>query len=568
MTRIIRLATLLILLCTFRLTAAQTRDCANADLVIKHAHLITMDSARRTASAMAVRGERITAVGDESTVTPCIGPHTEVVDLAGKAVLPGFIDVHTHAISWAESLLRNELELGYPAVKSIADVVQAVRQRAAAAPPGQWITGFRWDDAKLAERRYITRQDLDAVSPNNPVYLEHVTGHLGVANSPALQLAGITHDTPNPDGGVIERNAAGEPTGVVKDNAMRLVTAKVPPDPPELFARAAQRASEEAAKFGLTTIHDVYSGTRPFHDEMRGYQQAYARGWLRIRVQLAPGVTNLADVEALTKIGVHTGFGDSHLKLGAVKMFSDGGMGARTIAIYPPAPEGEPTSNLGLLIWTPEDMQKAYLALAAAGWQLSTHAIGDRAINEVLDSYAATLKALNLKEPRFRIIHCGLSTPEVQRRLRDLHVLVDGDPAFVYWIGSYFARYGAERARWSYPGKSYFDNGIVVGAGSDVPVTPISPWWGLWAAVARKEVRSSAILAPEERVSVMQALEMYTRNGAYIGFEENDKGSLEPGKLADFIVVDRDVLSIPTDDLKDVRVLKTYVGGRVVYSAE
>ena len=198
---------------------------------------------------------------------------------------------------------------------------------------------------------------------------------------------------------------------------------------------------------------------------------------------------------------------------------------------------------------------------------METHAIGDRAIDEVLDSYAAAIQQLRLKDHRFRIVHAGISTPAVQKRLRELSVLVDGNPPFVYWIGSWFLKYGPERVRWSYPAKSYIENGIIEAAGSDVPVTPLSPWWGIWAAVVRRDLQSGQILAPEERISVEQALTLYTRNGAYAGFEEDRKGALEPGKLADFIVVDRDVLTVPVDELKDVKVLQTFVSGQSVYDS-
>jgi predicted amidohydrolase YtcJ len=540
-------------------------DCAGADLIVLHAQIVTMNPAQPAASALAVRDERIVAVGDDNVVKRCTDEHTETVDARGKTVLPGLIDVHAHAMLWAEGLLRNELDVSDSSVKSIPDIQRAVRERVARSSPGAWIRGSGWDDAKLAEHRYITRQDLDALSPNHPVYLEHVTGHLGTANSAALKLAGIGRDTPNPAGGVIEHDAAGELTGIVKDNAMRIVAGAIPPETTEFFAHAAAFATQRAAESGLTTIHDIWDGVRTFEREMRGYQQAYQQHQLKIRVQMGPGVASLQDAEDLVKIGVHTGFGDSHLKFGAVKMFADGGMGARTAAIYPPPPEGEPGTNLGLLIWKPEELQKTQQLLTAAGWQIATHAIGDRAINEVLDGYAATTNNLQLKDPRFRVIHCGISTPEVLRRLQQGHVLVDADPAFVYWIGSYFARYGAERARWAYPAKSYFDRGIVAGAGSDVPVTPISPWWGMWATVVRQEVESGAILAPEERISAQQALEMYTRNGAYLGFEEHDKGSLEVSKLADFILLDRNPLTVPVSEIKDTQVLATYVGGQVVY---
>jgi predicted amidohydrolase YtcJ len=551
---------LIVLLATLWFTPAVAQTCTDADLLVRNGHIVTMDGARRVVSAMAVRDGRILALADEGALAGCASSRTQLLDLHQRTVLPGLIDVHTHAMEWVKGILRGEIEAGYPAVHSIAEITQAVARRAATLPRGQWIVGSGWDDSKLAELRYITRQDLDTVSPDHPVYLKHVSGHLGVANSAALKLANISKATHDPQGGLIERDAAGEPTGILKDTAMGLVATLLPKDPPDINVRAAKLISEKAAEVGLTTIHDIYISA----DEMRGYQEAWRRGWLKIRVQMSPRIGSIADAEKLAQMGVHTGFGDDQLKFGAAKMFADGGMGARTIAIYPPGVLGEP-NNLGVLRWTPADMQKAHLLAAGAGWQLETHAIGDRAIDEVLDSYAAVIQQLGLKDHRFRIVHAGISTPAVQKRLRELNVLVDGNPPFVYWIGSWFLKYGPERVRWSYPAKSYIENGIIEAAGSDVPVTPISPWWGIWAAVVRRDLQSGQILAPEERISVEQALALYTHNGAYAGFEEDRKGALEPGKLADFIVVDRDVLTVPADELKDVKVLQTFVGGRSAY---
>ena len=552
----------LALLATVWFTPAVAQTCKDADLLLRNGHIITMDGAKRVVGAMAVRDGRILALGADDALAACASSRTQLLDLHRHTVLPGLIDVHTHAMEWVKGILRGEIDAGYPAVHSISEITQAVAHRAATLPHGQWIVGYGWDDAKLGERRYITRQDLDTASPDHPVYLKHVSGHLSVANSAALKLANITKDTHDPQGGVIERGASGEPTGILKDTAMGLIAGILPGDSPDIDVRAARLVSEKAAEVGLTTIHDIFIGP----DEMRGYQEAHRRGWLKVRVQMSPRIGSIADAEKLAQMGVHTGFGDDLLKFGAAKMFADGGMGARTVAIYPPGVIGEP-SNLGVLRWTSADMQKAHLIAAGAGWQLETHAIGDRAIDEVLDSYAAVIKQLGLKDARFRIVHAGISTPAVQKRMRELNVVIDGNPTFVYWIGSWFQKYGPERVRWSYPAKSYIENGIVEAAGSDVPVTPINPWWGIWAAVVRQELESGQTLVPEERISVEQALTLYTRNGAYAGFEEDRKGTLKPGKLADFIVVDRDVFTVPADELKDVKVLQTFVGGRSVYQA-
>lgn len=537
--------------------------CRDADLLLRNGKIATMDNAGRIVQALAVRDGVILAVGSDDELAVCAHTGTTVIDLKGGTVLPGLIDVHTHALDWAKGILRDELDASYPKMKSIADIVEAIRRRAAATSPGKWIVGFGWDDKKLSEQRYMLRSDLDAASPRNPVYLMHISGHLSVANSEALARAGITRATPDPDGGVIERDRDGEPTGILLDNAMGLVARLLPSDPPDLPKRAAGMVSDVALSVGLTTIHDIW--VTPV--DMRGYQEALEAGLLKVRVQMVPGVRNVEDARKLVGLGLHTGFGNDRVKLGAVKLFADGGMGARTIAIYDPPVANEP-GNYGLLIWKSEELQEAHKILTRAGWQIVTHAIGDRAMDQVLDSYQAVLKELQPKDPRFRIAHGGLSTPAVQKRLRELNVLVDGNPAFAYWIGSWFLKYGPERVRWSYPGKSYFDNGIIAGAGSDVGVTPISPWWGIWAGVVRREMASGAILAPEERLTVPQVLQLYTRNGAYIGLEEEEKGSLEPGKLADFIVVDRDVLSVPVEELKDVEVLKTFVGGELVYERE
>jgi predicted amidohydrolase YtcJ len=533
------------------------------ETVFLDGHIYTGGPDAKFVFAMLVREDRIVAVGDLQQVKNLAGAEATVVDLHGKTMLPGLIDTHTHSMDWAITIVRGQIDLRYPKVKSIADVQEKIRERVKTLKPGEWIQGTAWDDSKFAEDRYITRQDIDAVAPNNPVYLEHVTGHLGVANSAALKLAGIDASTKDPSGGLIQHDAAGQPTGIVKDNAMGLVEAVLPVPTHEDWVAAAGYLSKACAEYGLTSIHDVAL----LAPAMDAYQDALRRGVLKVRVEMAPLVTSEADVDALLYNGVHTGFGNDWLKFGAVKFFSDGGMAARTIAIYPPGPAGD-EKNIGLLLWKPQELQKLQLKLAIAGWQISTHAIGDRAIDEVLDSYAKIAAVFPGRDLRNRVIHDGIATPAIQKRLVEEHVYVDNNPPFVYFLGKHFQHYGPERMRWAYPGKSYFDHGIVASGGSDTYVTPLSPWWGIWAAVVRKEQNSGEVLAPEERLTVPQAIQEYTYNGALAGFDEKNKGALEAGKLADFIVIDRDIFTAPVDELKDVKVLSTWIGGQQMFDAE
>jgi predicted amidohydrolase YtcJ len=540
-----------------------SRPLLAADLLFTDGHIYIGGLHPKFVDSMLIRDDRIVAVGEASELARAAMPSAERIDLHGRTVLPGLIDTHTHAMDWAVSVVRGQLDLRYPNVKSIADVQAKIRERVVALKPGEWIEGLAWDDSKLSDDRYITRQDLDSVAPNNPVYLEHVTGHLAATNSAALKLAGIDASTPNPSGGLIDHDKSGQPTGIVKDNAMGIVDKILPAPSHADWIAAAGYLSRACAQYGLTSIHDVAL----LAPAINAYQDALAQGVLKVRVEMAPLVTSEKDADALIFTGVHTGFGNDWLKFGAVKFFSDGGMAARTIAIYPPGPNGD-EKNIGLLIWKPEDLQRLQLKLAEHGWQLSTHAIGDRAIDEVLDSYAKVATALPGRDLRNRVIHDGLATPAIQSRLVAEHVYVDNNPPFVYFLGKHFQHYGPERLRWAYPGKSYFDNGIVASGGSDTYVTPLSPWWGIWASVVRKEQNSGAVLAPEERLTVQQAIQQYTYNGALAGFDEKNKGSLEAGKLADFIVIDRDIFTAPVDELKDVHVLSTWIGGREMYRRE
>jgi predicted amidohydrolase YtcJ len=541
------------------LLAVLLAGAAVADLVLVGGRVHTMDPQRQEATAVAIRGERIVAVGSDAEARRFVGPGTEVLSLGGRAVLPGLIDTHTHAFEAARARTGGWVDVGLPDVRSLADAVAALGK----APGDGWVLGDRWDESKWPERRYLRRGDLDPVTGGRPTYVEHVSGHAATANSAALRRAGITRDTPDPTGGAIERDASGEATGVLKDTAMALVTAQLPPS---TFGRAERVAaaawvSDQATAVGLTTIHD--SALVP--EAARAYQEAEADGRLKVRVRAIPLVPAEGTDEAiahLAALGVHTGHGSAHLRWGAVKFFTDGGMAARTIAVTAPGPGGDP-ANLGLLRWDTPRLTAAMKAVRALGWQITAHAIGDRAIAQTLDALEAALGP----EPgdhRSRIVHGGVTTPALLDRMARLGVAVDHNPPFVYWIGDWFRNYGEARARSSYRGRSYERHGVRVSGGSDFSVTPLSPWWGVWAAVERREYRTGEVLGEGETVDAGTALRWYTSDGAWAGFDEADLGALAPGRLADLVVLDRDPLAVPADAIKDTRVLATLVGGERV----
>jgi predicted amidohydrolase YtcJ len=528
-----------------------------ADVLFRRGHFITLDPTCPLAQALAVREGKIVAVGSEEALRPLIGPRTRVVDLEGGTVVPGFHDAHCHILLFGLSLV----EVNVRAATTLAEVVAGVAAQTQRLLAGRWIRGGGYNENKLAERRHPTRHDLDPVSPEHPVFLSHISGHMAVANSRALALASITRDTPDPEGGVIERDEHGEPTGLLKETAQELIKRILPPYTLAETKAALAAAGKQMASEGITSAQDAWAGwIAP--EEFRAYQEATAEGLLPQRIRL------MVDVERLTVkdgrfdfgFGLHTGFGNERLKLGAIKLFLDGSLIGRTAALS--APYANAPDTCGLLVKS-EATIRAQVAMAhCGGWQVAMHAIGDRAIEAGLDAIEAVMGA---EAARFRprLEHCGILRPDLIERIRRLGVVIVTQPRFIFELGDGFrVALGEERLRLTYPFASL--RGLSVAFSSDRPVVAGAPLLGIQAAVTQRTA-SGAAYVPAEAITVEEALRWYTLGAAYSAFEENEKGSLVPGKWADFVVLFGDPLQTMGEMIGEIVVLKTIVGGEVVY---
>ena len=535
---------------------------AAADLILVNADIFTMDARDSRARALAARGETLIAVGEEAEIRGLAGPKTEVIDAGGRVVLPGFIDAHCHLLSLrGQQLLQADCS---PArARSIGDLIRILKEEAARTPRGQWVQGGSYDHSKLAENRHPTRRELDRVSTEHPVHLRNNSCHMGVLNSLALERAGITRETPDPPGGVFERDADGELTGICREEAhflfvhgMGTEQSFVPAYTTEELKRAVQLACRENNSVGITSVGDALVNPQ----EIGAYQEALQEGLLTVRVYMIVLDNNLPRLEALQ---LHTGLGSTMLKLGALKSFVDGATAGHTAWLSEPY-EGRP-EYYGIATKTPEQIEPLVLQAHRSGLQIEVHANGDRAIEMVLDAYEKAQAAFPRSDPRHRIAHCTVVTPAILRRLKALGVVALPFSTYVYEHGEKFGAYG-KRVSMMFAHRSFLDHGIPVAGSSDNPCATQDPFIALQSMVTRKSSGGLEI-GPEQKVSVMEALRIYTMGSAYASFEEGIKGSLEPGKLADFVVVSEDPTRVAPERLKDIRALKTVVGGKVVYDA-
>ena len=540
-----RSAEALLLLAT--LTQAET-------LAVMNARIWTGVAQRPWAEALAVEGARITIVGSNTEVRARVGPQTRVVDARGRLVTPGFHDAHIHFLTGGHRLSSVQLRTA----KSKEEFVRRLADFARTRPKGEWITGGDWDHENWGGE-LPTRHWIDAVTRDHPVWINRLDGHMGLANTRALQVAGFDKWPQQVPGGAILRDARGRPTGILKDNAMVLVARHVPPPTPEQNRRALEAATDYVLEHGITSIHHMGSW-----EDLAVFEEAWRRGRLRLRVYAA---VPLAGWKRLAERIQKQGRGDEWLRVGMLKGFVDGSLGSHTAAFldgYHDAP-----GDRGLLVNTPEDLSEWTAGATAGGLQVAVHAIGDRAVRLQLDIFERVLRQQKPADARFRIEHAQHITPADIPRFARLGVIASMQPYHCIDDGRWAERLiGPERAKTTYAFRSLLDTGATLAFGSDWYVAPATPLEGIYAAVTRRTLDGKHPLGwvPEQKITVDEALRAYTWGASYAEFEERRKGTLEAGKLADLVMLEDDITRMQPENIAKARIAMTVVGGRVAYA--
>jgi predicted amidohydrolase YtcJ len=543
---------------------AETRYRLFADLIIVNANVKTMNARQPSAEAVAVIGTRIVAVGSNSEIRQYAGGgDTRVIDAKGALVLPGFNDAHVHFMSGGFQLSSVDLR----DAATPQEFAERIRRFAEKLPHGRWITGGDWDherwaSADLRSAPLPTKELVDSFTPDRPVFVSRLDGHMALANSYALRLAGITRDTPDPPGGLIVRDSkSGEPTGILKDSAMAPVYSKIPEPGFEEKLAAARAATEHAARLGVTSVQDVSAGA-----DVAVYQTLLDRGELKTRIY---AVAPLGAWKQLADVGVRKAFGSDMLRIGGLKAFSDGSLGSTTALFFDPYGDAPETRGLGSGL--PEgEMLKRVQSADRNGLQVMIHAIGDRANQEVLAIYERVAREHGDRDRRFRIEHAQHLRAAEIKRFAALGVVASMQPYHAIDDGRWAEkRIGPERIKGTYAFRSLLDAGAVLAFGSDWTVAPINPLLGVYAAVTRRTLdgKNPRGWVPEQKVTVDEAVRAYTFGSAYAEFADGVKGTVAPGKLADLVILDRDIFRIDPVEIEKARIVTTIVGGRVVYES-
>jgi len=532
-----------------------------ADLVFTNAKVWTVDDRMPSAEAVAVIGERIVAVGSAKDIEAWRGPSTRVIDAAGKLLLPGFNDAHVHFMDGGRQLDNVDLR----DASSPEEFVRRIAEQEKKTAPGEWVLGGDWDEQMWNPPVLPSKDLIDAVAPSTPVFVSRHDGHMALANTVALLLAEVTAKTKDVPGGEIVRDKQGNPTGILKDAALGLVYKVVPAPTPERRIQAAKRALEHASSLGITSLQAMSSS----YSDISNYTLLAEKGELTARIYAVPLETGWADQ---AKIGIRRAFGSSWLRLGALKGFADGSLGSTTAYFFEPYTDAPNTR--GLLsdeMQSLPAMRERLMKGDEAGLQLCIHAIGDQAISIVLDLFEEIEKANGPRDRRFRIEHAQHVAPKDFDRFARMHVIASVQPYHAIDDGRWAEkRIGPERIKTTYPFRTFLDRKVPLALGTDWTVAPLNPMLTIYAAVTRATLdgKNPNGWVPEQKITVKEAVAAYTMGSAYAEFQEKEKGSITPGKLADMVLLPVDILSIDPATIRDVKVDTTIVGGKIVYQKQ
>jgi predicted amidohydrolase YtcJ len=528
-----------------------------ADLVVINAKVRTMDKEKPEAEAIAVWSNKIIAVGKNDEIKRLIGQNTKVIDAGGKLVLPGFNDSHLHFMEGGASLTSVDLR----DAKSPEEFVQRIKEYASKLPKGRWILNGNWDHEKWTPSILPTKEMIDAVTPDNPVFINRLDGHMALANSLALKLAGIDKNTKDVEGGEIVRDAAGNPTGILKDAAMNYVYRVIPEPSFEEKLEIAEAATNYAASLGVTSVQDMSAGT-----DVGVYQELLRKGKLKTRIY---AVSPLPDWERWKRTGIHYAFGDGMIRVGGLKGFADGSLGASTAWFFEPYLDKPGYTGLAS-----DEMSKMFDRVKQAdkaGLQIMIHAIGDRANDEILKIYERVEQENGKRDRRFRIEHAQHLNENLIKRFAAQAVIASMQPFHVIDDGRWaWKRLDEKRLKGTYAFRSLLDSGVKLAFGTDWPVALLDPMMTIYAAVTRRTLddKNPNGWIPEQKITVEETVRAYTIGSAYAEFQENVKGTISAGKLADFVMLSEDIFSINPNEIPKVKVLLTVVDGKIVYQSK